>query len=795
MPPHLSEVRMAHNETDEEILKLALERFQEIEDFEGPQRAEMLDDKEFSLGRQWSNDERRLREADGRACFTIQRSNQFTNFVKNTNRKIAQGIKISPTDEGAQEIVAERRQGLIRHIQYDSKSVMARTQAFDDAVDMGRGHYLVETDWVSPDSTDQKIVVVPIQDPFSVYMDINREKPDYSDCDFGFIIKPMRRKEFKRKFPNAKSSDWAGTSAHKWNLKDTVTVAKYYFKKNKTRKLLVIKGLDEEGKPSTRTIYKDKLERELNKDEEIIRQRDVEDPEWFCYTITSQEILEKATLVFKEIPIITTIGTEAVVDGKLILKGLIRDIKDPLRMYNYVASQEAQLVALAPKAPWVMAEGQDEGYEAMWANANIENQSALIYNPKTFEGHLLPPPQRTQFSGVPQGLVNQRHEIIADCMAITGIHEAALGQRSNETSGVAIRARQAQGDTANYHFTQNGTYSVMHEGRVINSGLSIVYDTERTIEIMGEDDEKEMIKINEKDDPGLGTGNFSVTVSTGPASDTARQEQASGMLELISNVPLVGNVASDLVVRSQDWVGKDALADRLEFAIEQQFRGITTQQKPDGKNDELMFLQQQLQQCQQQLQQMQMQAQQLQEMLQKADADKRAAEAGKVQIMLQELELKKQELMLKGQQIQGELQVKNRQLEIDAMKADLDSETKLTISDKQAQKDLIIAEINNQTTAKTFAIEQQKVQIGVFDAETKRLSVENAQVQAIEAKATQEKANEEKKQIVSEPKEPAPKPQPINVTVNIPKSGGEKKSLVTKNENGDYEVTTTEGDE
>jgi hypothetical protein len=789
---------MARKETDEEIIKLALERFKEIEDYEGEQRQEMLDDKEFSLGIQWSEDERRSRRADGRACFTIQRSKQFSNFVKNQQRKFAPSIKISPTDEGAQEIVAERRQGVIRHIQYDSKSVMARTQAYDDAVDMGRGHYLVTTDWVSPDSLNQKIVVEPIKDPLSVYMDINREKPDYSDCNFGFIVKSMRRSEFQEKYPDATSSSWSGTSNHKWVTKDQVTVAKYYFKKAKTRKLIVIEGVDENGKQATTTVYEDKLERELHKHEKIIRKREVEDPEWWCYTITSQEVLDKKKLVFKEMPICTTIGSEDVVDGRLVLKGLLRDIKDPLRMYNYVASQEAMLVALAPKAPWVMAEGQDEGYESMWANANIENQSALIYKPTSFEGHLNPAPQRTQFAGTPQGLVMQRQEIIADCMAITGIHEAALGQRSNETSGVAIRARQGQGENSTFHFTQNGIYTVTHEGRVINSGLEFIYDTERTIEIMGEDDEKSMVPINAKDDPGLGTGNFSVTVSTGPTTDTARQEQAMGMIELIGQVPLIQNVASDLVVRSQDWVGKDALADRLEFAIEHQFPGITTQKKPDGENDEVMFLQQQLQQLQQQLQQMGQQSQQLQQMLQKADADKQAAEAGKVQIMLQEVDIKRQELGLKQQQIQGDLAIKQRQLEIDAMKADLDSETKLTINDKQAQKDLIIAEVNSQNNKLNYKIQQQGINTGVFDAVTRRMSAEQNHLDSRDSKKAameaKDKADKEIKQITTQPKAvSAPKPQPINITVNVPK-GGEKKSIINKNEDGTYEVTTTEDD-
>jgi len=568
---------------------------------------------------------------------------------------------------------------------------MARNQAFDDAVDSGRGHYIVKLDWDNELGMNKKIIVEPIQDPFRVYMDINREKPDYSDCKFGFVLHTQRRKEFKAEHPDATSSTWTGTSSHKWSTVDRVTFAEYYCMKIKKRKLLAIEGYGDDGEEgAVKFIYNDELQRELHAHEKIIRTREVEEPEWWWYKITSSEILDRELLPFKFIPIITTIGKESLVDGQLVLKGLIRDIRDPLTLYNYVASQEAELIALSPRSPWVMAEGQDEGYENMWANANRANHSTLLYKPTTFEGHLVPAPQRTQFSGVPQGLVNQRHEIIEDCKAITGIYDASIGNRSNETSGIAIRARQAQGENSNFHYTLNASYSVNHEGRVIDSALASVYDTRRTITIMGEDDEEEMIEIlNDPEDPGLGVGNYNVTVSTGPSSDTSRQEQASGMMELISQVQLVQNVAADVVVRTQDWKGKDVLADRLEYAIEKQFPGITTQQKPKDGNEQLMVLQQQLQQAQQQMQQAQQQMQQMQQALEKSQADKNSAEAQKQQNAMQALQIKSAELKLKETEIMGDLQIKNRHIEIDIMKADLDSETKTMINKNQLEVELI----------------------------------------------------------------------------------------------------------
>ena len=730
---------------DDEILKLALERFEEIESYEGEQREKMRLDKLFGLGDQWDPNDRKSREDGGRFCLTVQRSNQFTDHIKNQNRQIAPSIKISPTDDGDNEKVAERRQGLIRHIQYDSKSVMARNQAFDDAVDMGRGHYIVKTEWDGPESIDKKIIVEPIQDPFTVYMDINREKPDYSDCKFGFIVNTQRRKEFREEYPDAVSSTWTGHSSHKWSTVDRVTWAEYYCLKIVKRTLLAIKGYGEDGEEDVKLVYKDELKRELHPHEEIVKKREVEDAEWWWYKITSQEILDREKLPFKFIPIITNIGKETTVDGQLILKGLLRDIRDPLTLYNWVASTEGEIIAKATAVQWLFAEGQDEGYEDMWARSNVSNDYGLMYKPTSFEGQLVPPPQKIQFAGVPQGLVNQRHEIIEDCKAITGIYDASIGNRSNETSGVAIRARQAQGENANYHYTQNSIYGVTHEGRVINSALPTVYDTPRTLTIMGEDDNEDVLRIlQDPEDPGLGTGSFNVTVAEGPNSDTARQEQASGTLQMLEKVGIVQEVAADIAIRMQDWKGKNELADRVEFGIEQKYPGITKQVKSDGENDEVVVLQQQLQQAQSQMQQMGQQAQQLQEALQKSNADKNAADKGKVQNDMEELKQGWEKLKIEKGKIEGELALKRQELELTGKIKDLEVSSNVEISSEKNKTEIIKTEMSKQ--------QQPEVK-------------------------------------PEAPKEKSEKPPAINIY-----NGGTKVSTVKKTSDNSYEVVTKTGD-
>lgn len=685
-----------------EIHTLAKERFQEILTFEGQERDAMLDDKAFAVGEnndQWDQDDVNRRKGSGRSFLTIMRSNQFTDYVKNQQRQNKPSVKISPTDQGAQEEEARRRQGLIRKIQYESKASQARQAGFDDAVDEGRGHWIVKTKFV--DGTfDKEICIEPIQDSQSVYMDWRRQRPDYSDCEYGFIITRKPRTEFEKDYPESTISQWNGGKNDFWYTKTDITIAEYYCKMYKDRVLVEVEGVDDEGQPNTRKLWLDEIKEPDSV--KIIQKRDVKDPYWMWYKMTGLEIVDEEPLPWKEIPIITVIGKENVVSGKWSCKGLIRDIKAPLRLYNFVSSNEADIIAKAPRAPWVGAEGQFEGHEEEYANSNTSDIPYLEYKPITIGGSLAPPPQRAQFSVDLSNLAMQKQGILEDIKAITGLHDPSLGIQSSVRSGVAIQKEISQGNTANFHYIDNYAMAINHEGRVINSALRIIYDTKRTVTTRDDNGEERLLLINQGDDDGFGPGNFNTTVSVGPSFNTQREEQAAGMLELLGAVPLAQNVAADLVVRSQDWIGKEALADRLQFAVEQQFPGITTQAKPEKGNEQIVMLQQKLAQCQAQLQQVSQQAQQLDEALQKSGADKNAAAVGKIEIDRATVQIEAKRLELEAQKIQGgmeleqaKLQLEAKRLEQDSMKADLAAETQLKISRDSLEVDLIKTEATN----------------------------------------------------------------------------------------------------
>jgi hypothetical protein len=294
------------------------------------------------------------------------------------------------------------------------------------------------------------------------------------------------------------------------------------------------------------------------------------------------EILEKNEWPGSYIPIIPVYGSELIVGGKRILEGLIRNAKDSQRMYNYWASAQTEMIALAPKAPFVGAEGQFEGHEAKWESANRRNLAFLEYKPVSLNGQPAPPPQRSMVEPPVQAISQARMMAADDLKATTGIYDAALGNQSAETSGIAIQSRTQQSETSNFHFMDNLARSMKHAGRIIVELIPFIYDTKRTVQIVGEDGIRTKHVINEgavgrSQNPDgkiydLTVGLYDVTIDVGPSYATKRQEAAASMAELARSIPQIGQAAPDLMVRAYDWPGAADIADRLKKTLPPQLQ-------------------------------------------------------------------------------------------------------------------------------------------------------------------------------------------------------------------------------
>ena len=676
--------------TDDELLVEAKKRFKISEEEARENRRLFIEDLKFYSGEQWPDRVRRDREIQDRPVLTINRIPQFVRQVTNDQRQNRPDIKIRPVDSKADVETADIFTGLIRHIQANSNADIAKDNAFFYAVAGGFGFFRVVTEY-EEGTFNQEILVKPIINPLTVYFDYPSKSLDGRDWTYCFITEEISRKEFEKKYPG-KTGEWDQTTgdAQTWVTEDTVRLAEYWYVTEEMTKLLLL----EDGTVIEADELKN-LSAEVQStvvDERMAKMRRVQ---WA--KLGGHSVLEKGEWAGKYIPIIPIFGDSLFIEGKTRLFSLTRFAKDPQRMLNYYRSTETELLALQPKAPYIMAEGQIEGYETEWASANRENYSTLVYKPTTVAGVAVPPPQRQAFATPPTGVLQGAENAQRDLMATTGIYEASLGQRSNETSGRAIMARQREGDTSTYHFIDNAQRAEEYLGRILIDLIPHVYDTPRVVRILGEDSAEEMKQVNapvtEKDDFGraveriydLTVGCYDLVVSSGPSYNTRRQEAAESMMQMVQSNPAIMGIAGDLIVKAMDFPGAEMLAERIQKTLPPNL-----QPKDDAEQPMPPEIQMQIQQSQQMIQQLDQTIQQMSAELEKKDIEQRKleidqfnAETNRMKVQ-GELELKVEEMFKEKQQDTTEMD-----------KAELDANVKLLTLEKtlEANRELKQIEI------------------------------------------------------------------------------------------------------
>lgn len=561
-------------------------------------RESELDDLRFYAGSpdnqwQWPADVLQTRGAvqgqtiNARPCLTINKLPQHVKQITNEQRMNRPSVKVIPVDDKGDVEVAEIYNGVIRHIEYISDADVAYDTACENQVAYGEGYIRLLTEYCDETTFDQDIKIGRVRNSFSVYMDPLIQDPTGADARWCFITEDMTKSEYEQLYPNAApintlmSLGTGDQSISQWINENTVRIAEYFYIENEKTTLNLY--------PNNLTAFEgtaeDKTLRSMFGKPLRSRVSDRKKVKW-C-KINGYEILEEREWAGSYIPVIRVVGNEFEVDGRVYISGLVRNAKDAQRMYNYWVSQEAEMLALAPKAPFIGYGGQFEGYEQQWKTANTQNWPYLEVNPDVTDGqgNTLPLPQRAQPPMASSGLLQAKAGASEDIKSATGQYNASLGMTSNERSGKAILARQREGDVGTYHYVDNLARAIRHVGRQLVDLIPKIYDTERIARIIGEDGESSTVKMNPmQQEPvkkivnsegvvidkiyNFSVGKYDVRVVTGPGYATKRQEALESMGQLLQTNPQLWQVAGDLFVKNMDWPGAQDLAKRFEKTLD-----------------------------------------------------------------------------------------------------------------------------------------------------------------------------------------------------------------------------------
>src|SRR5690606_27080789 len=139
-----------------------------------------------------------------------------------------------------------------------------------------------------------------------------------------------------------------------------------------------------------------------------------------------------------------------------------------------------------------------------------------------------------------------------------------------------------------FTYIDNLSRAIKFTGEILVDLIPKIYDTERTIRVLGEDGAESYAVLNEqvydeqsgqwiiKND--LSQSRFDVTVSVGPSYTTQRMEAADMLMQLSQN-PAIAPLVTDLIVKNLDLPGSEEVLERVRKLMIRQ--GLAEPKSPE----------------------------------------------------------------------------------------------------------------------------------------------------------------------------------------------------------------------
>jgi len=534
------------------------------------------DDVEFAAGEQWDQADKTARESEGRPCLTINRLPQFIRQVVGDLRNVKPSISVRPNGNGSDEDVAEVINGILRNIEDRSKDEQPYTIAVESAVRCGIGHFRIVTENLPNNPFAQDIFIKAIHNPLAVVWDYGSRSITRADAKHCFVREGITKAQYQSQYPGAKMLDFGDDDydelTWQWILPDMVLIAERFSVEEGKAPFLLLEGGG--------VLRRDRLPfgAQLNEVDSVLqfidgrqvfveetREAPIRKVKWCKFS--GGDILDEGEWPTEDIPIIPVIGEEVHFEKTRLRAGLIRWAKDPQRLYNFWRSTQTEVMGAAPKLPYLLGKSQIEGFEEAWLVANKGNKPFLPYNDKLNQAR----PSREVPPQLSSGMNNEIALAAEDMKATTGIYDASLGAKGNETSGIAIRQRQTEGDVSTNFFGDNLAASMRRAGRIIVDLIPIIYDSKRIARIVADDGTDKAVEVNSlvienglpRIQNDLTIGDYDVTVNIGPSYATKRQEALEGMAEILRGNPN-STLFLDIIAKNSDWPGADQFAERAQ---------------------------------------------------------------------------------------------------------------------------------------------------------------------------------------------------------------------------------------
>jgi hypothetical protein len=539
------------NDSQLDFIALARKRFAAAAEEERELRVKFVQDLKLASpdgDDQWDPQIKQQREMAGRPAMAFPRCHTFVQQVSNEARQNKPQVKFAPRLD-ADKDTAEVYEGLARFIQYESNAQVAYETAIEYSAGGSFGYYRFLTEYAEDDGDELDLRIVPVMDPMTVYGIVvptcfNR-KPRYA-----FVVEEIPKDEYKALYGDTDMTSLGWEEATRrsdgWVSSDTVRIAEYWWTEEEK-----VKG----KRPKTKVRFC-----KINGLEELPDSR----TEW----------------AGTEIPIIPVLGKQMIIEGKPRLSSVVRSQKSAQQLINYGKSRIAETLGQSPVSPYMLAEGQDAGYEKEWATINTIPRPSVHYKVVDTSGRPIPAPTRNTFEPPIQSLSEFVAQEVDDMKATTGIYDASMGAKSNETSAKAIGARQQSANLTTMHFLDNLERSFKQAGKIIEEMIPKIYDTKREITILGADEKSKIVTINaEYTDESQKSHHYKIAdtkvalvITMGKSYDSRREETFGFMQDVVRTVPQVVPIVADIMFRNSDMAGAEEAAERFHKMLPPQLQ-------------------------------------------------------------------------------------------------------------------------------------------------------------------------------------------------------------------------------
>lgn len=575
---------------------------------------------------------------------------QYVHQVTNDIRQNVPSIKVLPVSDGDIE-TGEIFRGLFRAIEDHSHADEVCDTAAESAVICSIGFMGLDHDYCNEESDEQEVIFKTIPDALSEFLDPASVEYDGRDSNGHVSLVPINKKDFDRLYKGKAFCSFADPEGDS-SKKDSIILGQIFIRE--------FSG--ERGK-------------------KIIVRR---------YLFSGEDKLVDSTFPGKYIPRVPIYGEMRWIDGKRVLSSLLRQARSPQRRLNHMLSKESQVLAQAPIAPILAVEGTLVNERKQYQIPGLEN--ALEYRQIDIDGNAAPAPIRLQPPSASTGFLEAIASAKEAIKASMGIYNAGLGKREGDASGRALEQLDQSGDVATFHYPDNVRRSYGHMGEIAIEMIPVIYDTPRIVQTLNDEADVIMVGINgaqvqegQKQAYDLTKGKYRVRITTGASYTTKRQQESAFLQEAFKADPELMKIGGDLLFKSLDTPGAQAMAARMKKMLPPQL------QDDNQQDPQVIALAQQLQQMQQIIQQGAQEIKDLQTQLQSKQAE--------LEIKSREVGVKEQDVQIKAYQAQqGEPQppVDNSN-EIEIAKLTLQSEKDTReLALKERQFDLQVQEFQFQ---------------------------------------------------------------------------------------------------